>query len=108
MHNICIASFSALCYCKKGDKMKLRKIFICFFTTIFVFLFSGCSDDAKISKKVPEITSSVECEEKLYRTKTGECYHYGWCDHLRSKIETSVYEIKTRKLRPCSKCNPKE
>ena len=96
----------SLCYCKRGDKMKFKKISICFLIIVFVFLLAGCGGDAKISKDVTEISSSVEYEEKLYRTNIGECYHYGWCDHLRSKIATSVYEINEKNLRPCSKCKP--
>jgi len=46
-------------------------------------------------------------EEAVYITRTGECYHQGWCSSLRkSKIPVTKKEAIKRGYRPCSRCNP--
>ena len=44
----------------------------------------------------------------VYYTRTGECYHNGWCSSLRrSKYETTLQDaVSNRRLRPCHDCNP--
>ncbi len=46
---------------------------------------------------------------QVYRTKSGECYHYFSCSSLRkSKIPTTIEDAKARGLRACKRCNPPE
>lgn len=51
---------------------------------------------------IPQDTSS----EIVYITKTGSKYHRSGCQHLKSKIQSTVSEAKSLGLTPCSKCNP--
>lgn len=51
-------------------------------------------------------TSNSADDTAVYRTKSGECYHSQGCSYLKSCIETTLGEAKSRGLRPCSRCNP--
>lgn len=43
----------------------------------------------------------------VYATYTGQCYHSETCVHLRqSKIQMTLGEAKSQKLRPCKVCHP--
>ena len=43
----------------------------------------------------------------VYITRTGECYHTGYCGYLsKSKIEITLSDAVSRGYRPCSRCGP--
>lgn len=44
-------------------------------------------------------------EALVYVTKTGECYHAGWCHYLKSIIEIGLEEAKKAGYRACSYCH---
>ena len=48
----------------------------------------------------------VNGDEVVYVTRTGECYHRGYCSYLRSKIEKTLEQAVNSGYRACSRCNP--
>lgn len=61
--------------------------------------------DQVIKETVPGSSNSSD-DVTVYRTKSGECYHSQGCSYLKSCIETTLSEAKSKGLRPCSRCRP--
>lgn len=69
----------------------------CFLCTLLVILSLSPSPPAR----------AAEDSTRVYVTKTGECYHRGFCWHLRkSKIEIDLDEAVEEGYRPCKNCRP--
>ena len=63
-------------------------------------------DDTEIDAD-PEVDESIECEDPVYITVTGEKYHRSNCSYLKkSKIEKSRSEAIEAGYTACSRCDP--
>lgn len=62
-----------------------------------------------LEKKETEIFSPAEATLNLYlyAFQTGACYHRWWCYSMRS-IPITDKEIKSRELKPCKTCKPRQ
>lgn len=61
---------------------------------------------AQTTKEAVSADSNSTDNVTVYRTKSGECYHSQGCSYLKSCIETTLNDAKSRGLRPCSRCKP--
>lgn len=57
---------------------------------------------AEVVEEKTEETVSVT----VYKTNTGKKYHREGCQHLKSKIETTLESAKALGLKPCKVCSP--
>lgn len=66
---------------------------------------SRCLESKNNKVNQSEVEEDKKQSNKLYRTKTGKCFHKGNCKCLKkSKIKVSREEIKEADLKPCFKC----
>ena len=61
--------------------------------------------DQVVKETAPD-KSNASNDATVYITKSGKCYHSQGCSYLKSCIETTLSEAKSKGLRPCSRCNP--
>lgn len=66
-----------------------------------------CALLLSFSLALPAAARPVERDTEVYITKTGECYHRGFCWHLKkSKIPVTLQEAVDDGYRPCKNCQP--
>ena len=58
------------------------------------------------TEEEPEAEAEEPVSATVYRTRTGKKYHREGCQHLKSKIETTVDEARAMGLKPCKVCSP--
>lgn len=89
----------------------MKKIITFFLSFVLIFsLFTACDTEETIkpAENKIEITNETTQSETVYRTKTGKKYHKSDCIYLKSKIEITLSEAKSKGLTPCSVCRPPE
>lgn len=67
--------------------------------------------EEEITEEEPKIEVAEEKTEEtvsvtVYKTNTGKKYHREGCQHLKSKIETTLENAKALGLKPCKVCSP--
>ena len=60
----------------------------------------------QVVKETAPNKGNASNDATVYITKSGKCYHSQGCSYLKSCIETTLSEAKSKGLRPCSRCNP--
>ena len=66
-----------------------------------------CALLAAACLSAPATVRAVQEDTTVYITKTGECYHRGFCWHLsKSKIAVTLQEATDDGYRPCKNCRP--
>lgn len=66
---------------------------------------SRCLESKNNKVNQSEVEENKKQSNKLYRTKTGKCFHKENCKCLKkSKIKVNREEIKEANLKPCFKC----
>lgn len=79
--------------------------FIVWIVAVFLAL-APCSYLAAKAPASPAAATETK-EIVVYITRTGECYHRGYCRYLcKSKIAITLKDAKAKGYRPCKKCKP--